>query len=141
MSNLQKNSLHAGDLRPFQVNGYVDGYKNGSAVSKMVEWLVDTGASVSVVTKNVGDLFDLTPTGASANATTGGAGIMMNTGLSVEFTVRNPAGNDFVHQSATLDVGKKPDNSGSEVLGMDQVAAVGAGVVWDPKSGTGDVRQ
>jgi predicted aspartyl protease len=139
MGNLQVSSTSARDPRPFQV-GKAEGYKNGGFVSVDIEWLVDTGATVSVVTKQIGDQFDLTPTGASASATTGGTGILMKTGLTTVFAVLDTA---HTSQTAncTLDVGVKSNNNGSEILGMDQVGDVTAQVRWDPVAQDGDLYQ
>lgn len=39
----------------------------------------------------------------------------------------------------SLPVGMKPNNSGSEILGMDQLASVHAKVRWDPSAMDGDI--
>jgi hypothetical protein len=39
--------------------------------------------------------------------------------------------------SCNLDVGVKPNNSGSEILGVDQLEHVGAAIEWDPSAQNG----
>jgi hypothetical protein len=104
------------------------------------EWLIDTGAAVSVITKDNAEQFDLTATGATTSGTTGGGGIIMKSGLTMVFTV---LGRDGTNREVTcsLDVGVKHNNAGSEIIGMDQVNEVGAEVIWNPGTRDGDVRE
>jgi hypothetical protein len=132
-------NVNATDPRPFQSNGSLSGTKNLAPVQIGLEWLVDTGACVSAITHNNGNYFDLIATGASANATTGGAGIIMKRGLTTSFWVKDPSGIDR-RKSCQLDVGVKPNNQGSEILGMDQIAHVQAKVSWDPSTRDGDIQ-
>ena len=56
------------------------------------------------------------------------------------FTVRDAQGvNRLIRCS--LPVGVKPNNAGSEILGMDQIAHVRAKVRWDPFARDGDLYQ
>ena len=116
--------------------GEARGSKRGRSVTKTVEWLLDSGADVTVVQKQVGDCFDLVATGASASPTTGSRGILMKRGMTVSVTVEDGTG---VQRSAAsaLDVGVKPDNAGSNLVGMEQLAAAGAVLEWDPVRRTG----
>jgi carbon monoxide dehydrogenase subunit G len=118
----------------------VEGTLAGAPVAKIKEWLVDTGATISAITKSNADDFDLTPVAVTAQATGAGAGIIMKSGLTMFFLVKDSFGTD-VERQCNLDVGVKPDDSGSEVLGMDQVAHVGAKVHWDPRACDGDLKQ
>jgi hypothetical protein len=137
VGNLNVSSTNASDPRPFQ-NGRAEGTMTGVPVRLSIEWLVDTGAMVSAITKQIGDQFDLTPTGASASATTGGAGILMKSGLTMVFTVLDVT---LTNQTVNciLDVGVKSNNNGSEILGMDQIGDVNAQVRWDPVAQDGDL--
>ncbi len=137
MGNLRASSKNPADQRPFQ-GGSVEGTKNGLPLTASKEWLVDTGATISCITKDNADQFDLTPTGGSASATTGGAGILIKTGLTMVFTVLHTSGTNR-NERCSLPVGVKPDNAGDEILGMDQIADVGAIVRWDPSALDGDI--
>jgi hypothetical protein len=137
MGNLSASSANSSDQRPFQ-NGSVEGTKNGIPLTASKEWLVDTGATVTCITKDNADQFDLTPMGGSASAVTGGGGILINTGLTMLFTVLRTSGTNQTVR-CSLPVGVKPDNVGSEILGMDQLADVGAKVRWDPSALDGDI--
>src|SRR5258708_18365732 len=70
-------------------------------------------------------------TGGSASATTGGGGILIKSGLTVVFEIIDKNGNPTEVESS-LDVGVKADNDGSEILGMNDLAAVDGAVDWDP---------
>lgn len=104
-----------------------------------VEWLIDTGADIGVVRKAVGDQFDLIATGASASPTTGGGGILVRTGLQAEFEAEDRSG---VHHKLRVSepVAVKSNNSSSDILGMDQLAAVAVEVTWNPAAQTGTLR-
>jgi hypothetical protein len=133
--NLSAPSSNPSDRRPHQ-NGTAGGFKRGAAVSQPIEWLIDTGAQVSCITKREASNFTLTPTGASASATTGGAGILMKTGLTTEFEIIDLTGSPKTVSSA-LDIGVKRNNKGSEILGMDRLRDVKAAVTWEPGGITG----
>src|SRR5262249_25027499 len=122
--NLGPSSTNASDRRPHQ-QGKAKGTKSQSAVEEDKEWLIDTGAEISAITKDNADKFDLTPIGGSASATTGNGGILVKSGLTMVFEIDSGGTNKEV--SCNLDVGVKPDNTGSEILGMDQLAWVDAG--------------
>jgi len=128
-------SGNAFDRRPHQL-GKASGTKDGFPVTVSKEWLVDTGAQISAITKDNADQFDLTAVAGSASATTGGGGILVRSGLTMHFEILDTAGSSK-SVSCSLDVGVKPDNSGSEILGMDQLANVHAGVEWEPKNQSG----
>jgi hypothetical protein len=102
-------------------------------VSAPKEWLIDTGATISAITKSNADQFDRIPLGGAASGTTGGRGMLIKAGLTMVFTVLKPSG---VNQQVrcSLPVAVKPNDKGSEILGMDQVAAVQAKVRWDPSA-------
>lgn len=137
MGNLRASSVNPRDQRPFQA-GRVEGTKNKVPVTAAKEWLVDTGASISVLTMSNADQFDLTPLGGSASATTGGGGILIKAGLTIVFTVLQSTGSNRSVR-CSLPIGVKPNNQGSEILGMDQLAHVGAKVRWDPSAQDGDI--
>jgi hypothetical protein len=129
-SNLSPPSFNPSDLRPYQL-GKATGHKTGTPVSVDKEWLVDTGAEISCITKSNADQFDLTPTGGSASATTGGGGILIKRGLTMWFEILDQA-NMPKSVNCSLDVAVKPNNKGSEILGMDQLKNVNAAIEWDP---------
>jgi hypothetical protein len=139
MGNLGPHSLRPSDPRPFQI-GRVEGFKKGAALSKSKEWLIDTGAEVSAITKSSADYFDLTTTAATAFATSGGTGLLVKTGLTMFFEVRQSSGADS-EVNCSIAFGVKPDDQGSEILGMDQIAHVKARVEWDPASLDGNILQ
>jgi len=137
MGNLSASSANPSDPRPFQ-HGSVEGTRNGLPLTASKEWLVDTGATLSCITKDNADQFDLTPTGGSASATTGGTGILIKTGLTMVFTVLQASGANC-KERCSLPVGVRPNNAGSEILGMDQISYVGARLRWDPSALDGDI--
>lgn len=137
MANLGPKSTSPNTQRPFQ-SGRAEGQKSGANVSTNVEWLFDTGAMVCAVTKNVADQFDLTPTGATAKGTTGGGGIIMKKGLTITFDLEDAAGRRST-VSSNMPVGVKPNNSGNEVVGMDQMTNVNAKIEWDPGAQSGRI--
>lgn len=137
MGNLRASSANPSDPRPFQKGG-VEGSRKGLPKTALKEWLVDTGANISAVTKDNADQFDLTPLGGSASATTGGGGILIKAGLTMVFTVLETSGSSR-QVRCSLPVGVKPNNNGSELLGMDQLACVHAKVRWDPSAQDGDI--
>jgi hypothetical protein len=126
------------DRRPHQM-GQAEGSKAGMTVQVDKEWMVDTGAQISAITKNNGDKFDLTPVGGSASGTIGGGGIIVKSGLTMIFEIFDRKGKPKTVK-CNLDVGVKPNNSGSEILGMDQMADVGAVAEWDPTARKGRLR-
>jgi hypothetical protein len=136
--NLAAPSSDLSNQRPHQW-GKAKGKKSSSPVEEDIEWLIDTGADIAAVTKDVGDKFDLTATAGSASATTGGAGMLIKSGLTVEFEVLDHNDKPQTVQN-TLDVAVKPDNSNSEILGMDQIAKPKAIVEWDPEAQSGRLR-
>jgi len=137
--NLGPPSWDPAQRRPHQ-GGEAKGYKRGRPVTVSVEWMADTGAELSVVTKDVGKRFDLTPVGGSASGTTGGGGIIIKSGMEIVFEVFDPAGK-VVPITSSLDVGVKPNNVGSEILGVDQIDYAGAIIEWDPGTLKGRLRQ
>jgi hypothetical protein len=138
-NNLFTPSGISGDPRPHQ-KGSAEGYKWGLRVTSNLEWLIDTGAQLSVVTDGTGASFDLKPVGGSASGTTGGGGIIVKSGLETVFEMFDTAG---LAQAVgcSLDVGVKPNNAGGEIIGMDRVKHVGAAIEWDPGSGLGRLRE
>src|SRR5438132_1027322 len=73
MGDLHTSRANPSDPRPFQT-GQVEGTKNHRPATVSKEWLVDTGASISALTRSNADQFDLTPLGGTASGTTGGGG-------------------------------------------------------------------
>jgi hypothetical protein len=133
--NLGPPSASPTNQRPHQ-QGRALGTKAGAPVQLSVEWLVDTGADVGGVHQAVGNSFDLVATAASASPTTGGGGMIVKTGLQVEFTAEDAAG--AAHTIlASQAVAVKSNNSGSNVIGVDQLAGAGVTVDWDAAAQTG----
>ncbi len=137
MGNLHARSADPNDPRPFQ-EGYVEGVRNHLPVKLAIEWLVDTGANVSALTQRKASQFDLTLSGGSVAATTGGGGMVMMSGVTMFFTVLEPNGSSQQVQ-CSLPIAVKPNDSGSDILGMDQLAFVNAKVRWDPTAQDGDI--
>ena len=135
MAKLRPSSSVPAACRPFQ-SGSAEGSKNGSPIVVNVEWMFDTGASIGALTSNTANQFDLTPTGATASGTTGGGGIIVKTGLTVVFDAENSCGINGAVKSATR-IGVKPNNSGNDLVGMNQLANVGVRIEWDPSTRTG----
>jgi hypothetical protein len=133
--NLGPPASSPGSRRPYQA-GHASGTKAGKPVRVAVEWLVDTGADIGVVRNGVGANFDLVATAASASPTTGGGGILVKRGLRVEFAAEDSAGASHA-MASSLPVGVKSTNTGSDILGMDQLASVGVEVTWKPDVRTG----
>jgi hypothetical protein len=138
-ASLSPPTANPSDRRPHQT-GAASGSKSGAVVQASVEWLIDTGAQISVVTSNTGNQFDLTPTGGSAAATTGGVGILVKSGLTCKFEAEDSSGVTNT-LTGSLDVGVKPNNSGGEILGMDQLNAAQVEVIWDPRYRSGKLRE
>jgi hypothetical protein len=89
--NLFSPSGNSSDPRPHQ-QGKAKGQKNGLPVTEDKEWMVDTGAQISVITKSNGDKFDLTAVGGSASGTTGGGGLLVKSGLTMQFEIFDTTG-------------------------------------------------
>jgi hypothetical protein len=138
VDNLGRFSGNASDPRPHQ-DGKIEGTKHGSSVTIDVEWLVDTGAEVSAITNSNANQFDLVSVAGSASATTGGGGIVMMSGVSTVFEMLDVHSNPQ-QVKCSLKIGVKPNNHGSEILGMDRAAYVSAVVEWDPTSRKGRLR-
>lgn len=137
--NLTCPSTSSADRRPHQV-GSAEGHKWGMKKTESVEWLIDTGAQLSVVTDATGAKFDLTPVGGSASGTTGGGGIIVKSGLSTVIQVFDTGGAS-VAASCHKDIGVKPNNAGGEIIGMDRIYDANASVEWDPGAGLGRIRR
>src|SRR5262245_55964887 len=131
-NNLLPPAGNASDARPHQ-QGRAEGTKRRRAVSVAVEWLIDTGAQISTITAGTAANFDLKQTGGSASATTGGGGIIVKSGLQTHFEVFDRQGNPQP-KSFQRNVGVKQANTGSDILGVDQIGAAGAQVEWDPSA-------
>jgi hypothetical protein len=100
--------------------------------------MVDTGAQIACVTQATGAKFPLKTVAGSASATTGGGGLIKS-GLTTEFEIINTSGIP-TKVRCSLDVGVKPNNAGSEILGMDQMENASAVVEWEPKTGKGRIK-
>jgi hypothetical protein len=136
--NLGPPAAKPSSQRPYQP-GNASGTKAGAPVRVAVEWMVDTGAEIGTVTKRIGDSFDLVATAASASPTTGGGGILVKTGMVAEFMAEDNAGTQQALSSSSA-VGVKSNNSGSEILGVDQLAALAVEVEWDPARRRGTLK-
>jgi len=140
VDNLSTPAGNSSDKRPHQA-GLAIGTNTWFLTSSVsIEWMVDTGAEIACITQATANNFRLKNTGGSAAATTGGGGILIKSGLTTEFEVIDSSGNCTKVQ-CTLDVGVKPNNAGSEILGMDQIENAKAIVEWEPKSGKGRLRR
>lgn len=135
--NLGPPASNALEERPHQ-GGHARGRKRGSPVSTSVEWMVDTGADIGTIQKSIGDQFDLTMTAATATATTGGV-ISIKSGLEVEFQAEDSVGTSHVLRSPKP-VAVKPGNTGSNIIGMDQLSALSVEVEWKPAARKGTLR-
>ena len=139
VDNLSTPTGNSSDKRPHQ-SGLAIGTNTWFLTSSVtIEWMVDTGAEIACVTQGTANNFRLKNTGGSASATTGGGGILVKSGLTTEFEVIDSSGNRKYVQ-CKLDVAVKPNNAGSEILGMDQIEDAKAVVEWEPKSGKGRIR-
>jgi len=124
--------------RPHQ-NGHVHGTRAAQPVSQAVEWLVDTGADISTVRSSVGAAFDVRSVAIRARPTTGGGGIRVVTGLRVEFSVKDVLRRVRAARAGGY-VGIKSGNTGSDILGVDQLARAAATVTWLPATRRGRLR-
>jgi hypothetical protein len=129
--NLGGTSSNPVSRKPYQA-GKVRGVRNGTAVELAKEWMVDTGAEYSVISKSNADQLDLTPTGATSGV------FVIKTGLKMVFTVKNAQGVDE-EVECDLPVLVAPDDTYGDILGMDQIAHVGARVRWRPGDRSGDI--
>jgi hypothetical protein len=73
------------------------------------------------------------------SGTTGGGGILIVTGLEAEFSVSDSWGNTQTVKS-TKYMGVKRGNTGSDLLGMIQLADLSVSIQWDPQKGAGELR-
>jgi hypothetical protein len=141
MDNLSTRVGHPSDKRPHQMGRAIGNARwSMSSSSVSIEWMVDTGAEIACITQATANRFRLKNVGASASATTGGGGILIKSGLTTEFEVIDNFGARKKVQ-CSLDVGVKPNNAGSEILGMDQIENVKAVIEWEPRSGKGRIRR
>jgi hypothetical protein len=123
---------------PFQ-QGAASGTKSGASVRINVEYLIDTGADIATVRAATGSQFDVNTTAFSASPTTGGGGMQVVTGINTLFTVEDSSGNTLQASSSRY-VAIKSANTGSDILGMAQIADVQAEVQWDPTKKSGSLR-
>jgi hypothetical protein len=130
-----------GELRPQQPGRVIGTPGSGTgAHSEDVVWIVDSGADFTAVRDCVGRQFGYRPVeGLFAQAANGeSAGLVVN-GLKAEFSVEDHTGKLRTVQTSGYMV-IAPDDSEEELLGMEQLADVGATLVWDPRAGTGSLR-
>jgi hypothetical protein len=120
---------------PYQ-QGKARGRRFGLHVARDVEWLIDTGADISAVWNSIGAAFDVKSIGATASGTTGGGGIQIVTGIVAEFQAEDSSGRAHT-VSGGRHMGIKSGDTGSNIFGMDSMAAAGATVSWDPNGGAG----
>ncbi|OMC53261.1 hypothetical protein A5745_22270 [Mycobacterium sp. IS-2888] len=115
---------------------------SGNEHSVDVTWLVDTEAALAAVRDSVGRQFGRQPiTGATASTTTGVSAGIVVTGLQAEFTVTDRLGKPHtVRSSPSCYTTIKPNDGGSDLLGMNQLSDVSATVHWDPRGGVGSLR-
>lgn len=116
-SNLRGNPATPGTRRPGQA-GTAKGLKGDAPVTKDKEWLIDTGADRSVLTPANAANFTLT------DAPDGG-----KKGVTMTFEVFDEEGKaKKVECSLPVDI----KDTSLNIIGMDQLAEVGAEIVWDP---------
>jgi hypothetical protein len=96
-----------------------------------VEWVIDTGADITVVRNSVCSGFDVTPRALSASSTTGGRDIQVVTGLVAEFDVEDISKNQRRIRADGY-IGIKPNDANSDLLGMKQLADADVTVSWNP---------
>ena len=123
------------DRRPRQAGALAGVNGHGARVLATVEWLIDTGAEISAVQARYGRPFVTRTTALTASATTGGTAIRVVDGLEVEVAVGGSGGRSS--RRVARPVGIKSDDAGSNLVGMDAVAAVRATVIWGPLHQTG----
>lgn len=114
--------------RPHQLGRVYGTRTNGTTASARVEWLIDSGSDVAVVQQQVGALFATKATGATASPTSGGPGILMVTGLDVEVEVES--NQHSYRRRVQTDVGIKSSNHGSNIIGVAELNAARATLVW-----------
>jgi hypothetical protein len=134
MSNLEPPIGDLDSRRPFQ-QGEAKGTKNGKAVTISTEWLIDTGADISKLRADNAAHFDLVPTGTIARGTGGGM-MFAYSGLTMRFKREDRNGTEeWVECALAVAVGA----SGSNIIGMDQLAEVGCTIEWNPATRTGRI--
>jgi len=143
--NLSSKAGNPADNRPHQKGAALGqvwkSWENGGGwcyEEVPIEWMVDTGAQITCVKRTTGNNFRLVPIGGSASGTTGGGGILIKSGLITEFEAIG-----YIRRRkkmrCQLDVAVKPNDAGSEILGMDSIEHVKARVEWDPNSCSGTI--
>ena len=116
--------------------GAAVGTRGGLPEAVALEWLVDTGADISVLRKSVGSRFDVLPFAATASPTTGGGGIQVVTGIEAEFEVHSArSGPQTVRVGGPL--GIKSNDAAGNLLGIEQLVGAGATVAWNPATRSG----
>jgi hypothetical protein len=135
--NLGPANAGSASRRPYQMGAAV-GTRGGQPESVALEWLVDTGADISVLRKSVGSRFDVMPFAATASPTTGGGGIQVVIGIEAEFEVESSvSGSQTVRAGGPI--GIKSNDAASNLLGIEQLVGVGATVAWDPANRSGSI--
>lgn len=136
--NLRPSRDNPKSRRPTQP-GYLLGERAGQIVWQPAEWVVDTGAEITTVRADLGRQCETKAEAWSASPTTGVEEIRVVTGLAVEFEVQRTLwGRRRVKVAGYF--GIKPDNGGSELLGMQQLAKAGSALSWNPRARTGKLR-
>jgi hypothetical protein len=120
--NLRGDPAKPGTRRPGQA-GTATGSKAGANVTATKEWLVDTGAHVSCLTAENAAKFDLTDAPGGRKH-----------GVTMHFHVTDADGNEKA-VACSLDV----LIGNSDIIGMDQLAEIGAEIVWNPGKQTGRI--
>lgn len=136
--NLSPQFGRVSGLRPSQDGQLCGPARDGGWKEVPVKWLVDTGAEITTVRNIVGRDLQGESSGLTAGPTTGGGGIQVFSGLAAQFEVEEPAGTSVVEVEGY--VGIKRGDTGSNVLGMHQLAKAGASISWDPSTGVGTLR-
>ena len=114
--------------QPYQ-RGRARGRKNGNAVEVAKEWLVDTGAPISVISRSNARKFDYTVVHQTPD------GVWVR-GITMVFTIEGANGQPK-EVTCNLDVLVPNIEVQVDVLGMDQLASVNARIIWDPVNRTG----
>lgn len=124
-----------GRRTPFQIGRARGVDRAGSPREVDIEWLIDSGADVPVIQDRVAKTFTLKATGGTASPTVGAVTMLMYEGLEVEATVDQ--GGYLVPRAAPVDVGVKPNDQGSNLLGVAALHAMHATIVWSARRQAG----
>jgi hypothetical protein len=117
--------------------GELAGTFQGVPTSATVSWLIDTGSDMPLVRNASAQLFDWVPpaVGQFGYGTAGGPAIAIARDPIVRI-FSDVAGTPFAFQGW---MGVKPNDDGSDVVGVNALAAWGAELTWDAATGVGRI--